>query len=100
MIKEIICTVCPRGCRITVDGENNKINSIEQHNRRCYGGYIAIHNNEDISAYVNIRCAQFDKKTYCIYSGGGITKDSNPIEEWKETENKISTLKRIFHETM
>ena len=29
MIKEIICTVCPRGCRITVDGENNKINSIE-----------------------------------------------------------------------
>ena len=78
----------------------NKINSIEQHKRRCYGGYIAIHNNEDISAYVNIRCAQFDKKTYCIYSGGGITKDSNPIEEWKETENKISTLKRVFHETM
>lgn len=78
----------------------NKINSIEQHNRRCYGGYIAIHNNGNISAYVNIRCAQFDKKTYCIYSGGGITKDSNPIDEWDETENKISTLKRLFYETM
>ena len=29
MKKEIICTVCPRGCRITVEGEGEKILSIE-----------------------------------------------------------------------
>lgn len=29
MKKEIICTVCPMGCIITVEGENEKINSIE-----------------------------------------------------------------------
>lgn len=29
MKKEIICTVCPRGCAITVEGENGKVLSIE-----------------------------------------------------------------------
>ena len=29
MVKEIICTVCPRGCHITVDGDNNKVNSVK-----------------------------------------------------------------------
>lgn len=28
MKKEIICTVCPMGCHITVEGENDKITSI------------------------------------------------------------------------
>lgn len=27
--KMVICTVCPRGCQITVKGEGNKIESIE-----------------------------------------------------------------------
>lgn len=31
MIKEIICTVCPRGCHITVEGEGTNIVSIENH---------------------------------------------------------------------
>lgn len=29
MKKEIICTVCPRGCRVTVTGEDEKILSVE-----------------------------------------------------------------------
>ena len=29
MKKEIICTVCPRGCHITVEGEGEKILSVE-----------------------------------------------------------------------
>ena len=29
MKKDIICTVCPMGCVITVEGENGKIDSIE-----------------------------------------------------------------------
>ena len=29
MKKEIICTVCPRGCHITVEGEGEKILSME-----------------------------------------------------------------------
>jgi CxxC motif-containing protein len=29
MFKEIICTVCPRGCHITVEGEGEKILNVE-----------------------------------------------------------------------
>ena len=29
MVKEIICTICPMGCRITVEGEGDNITSIE-----------------------------------------------------------------------
>lgn len=29
MKKEIICTVCPRGCSVTVEGTENEITSIE-----------------------------------------------------------------------
>lgn len=29
MKKEIICTVCPRGCRITVEGEGQTVHQVE-----------------------------------------------------------------------
>lgn len=29
MKKEIICTVCPMGCTVTVEGDNGTVNSIE-----------------------------------------------------------------------
>lgn len=32
MTKEIICTVCPTGCRITVEGEGTNIQSISGNN--------------------------------------------------------------------
>ena len=31
MKKEIICTVCPRGCHVMVEGEGDKIVSVEGH---------------------------------------------------------------------
>lgn len=72
------------------------IYTLETHERRCYGGYVSIWDNNYIEAYVNIRCANFDAKHYCIYSGGGLTKDSIPSAEWEETENKIKRLKELF----
>lgn len=29
MVKEIICTICPRGCSVKVEGEGNNIKSVE-----------------------------------------------------------------------
>ncbi len=72
------------------------IHNFENHERRCYGGYVSICNNKNIDAYVNIRCANFDATHFCIYSGGGLTKDSDPSAEWEETENKIKRLKELF----
>ena len=68
----------------------------EKHPRYCYGGYIALKNESGFRAYVNFRGAHFDKETYCIYSGGGITAESNALAEWDEAESKIFKLKQIL----
>lgn len=36
MVKEVICTVCPIGCRIKVEGENGVIKSVEDY--KCNRG--------------------------------------------------------------
>lgn len=74
----------------------NLIKQIEAHPRYCYGGYLTIDNGDTFRSFVNLRCAHFDKSSYCIYSGGGITKDSIAINEWDETEHKIHKLKELL----
>ena len=65
---------------------------IEQHPRKCYGGFIAYENHKQFTAHVNLRSVNFDSHSYCAYTGGGITENSNPEQEWIETENKCFTL--------
>lgn len=72
------------------------IAELEAHKRRCYGGYVAIVTPEEYRAYVNLRCAQFDSKGFCLYAGGGITPHSTPADEWDETESKLSRLLPLF----
>lgn len=79
-----------------VDEAISCINSLENHSRHCYGGHITLETPTQFLSHVNLRCAHFDAQNFCIYSGGGITKDSNPSDEWIETENKIKILKQIF----
>ncbi len=68
------------------------IGRFEIHDRRCYGGYVAIEDNRSLKAYVNLRCANFYKETYCIYTGSGLTEDSKADKEWRETDEKIAVL--------
>lgn len=51
---------------------------------------------ETLTAYVNLRCCHLDRNVYTIYSGGGITPDSKPEDEWKETELKSQNLTGIL----
>ncbi len=46
--------------------------------------------------YVNLRCVQINNNTAFIYVGGGITKDSNPENEWEETVNKTKTMAEVL----
>ena len=46
--------------------------------------------------YVNLRCVQLRNNEALIYVGGGITKDSNPENEWIETVNKTNTVKKVL----
>lgn len=72
------------------------INALETHSRQCYGGFIGIKEALHTSLYVNLRCAKISNKDdsflYECFGGGGITLKSNPLEEWLETEKKLSPL--------
>jgi len=48
--------------------------------------------------YVNLRCMKLKENQATIYVGGGITKDSSPKDEWKETVNKTKTMLKVLNQ--
>lgn len=47
--------------------------------------------------YVNLRCMQIKDSKANIYVGGGITRDSDPKQEWEETVNKTATMLSVIY---
>lgn len=65
----------------------------EKHARELYSGYTIVHLPDDAYvAFVNLRCMQWTNDAALIYVGGGITADSDPEAEWKETNLKSRTI--------
>ena len=56
--------------------------------------YQTVHKSTQLA--VNLRCMQLKDTLAVLYSGGGITKDSDPLTECMETENKIQTIKKVL----
>lgn len=48
------------------------------------------------SLYVNLRCLQLKDEEATLYVGGGITKDSVPVNEWEETIAKSKTMLKVL----
>lgn len=46
--------------------------------------------------YVNLRCVQLINDKALIYVGGGITRGSDPENEWEETVNKTKTMAKVL----
>lgn len=46
--------------------------------------------------YVNLRCMKISSNKANLFVGGGITKDSNALQEWEETVNKTHTMLQIL----
>ncbi len=53
-------------------------------------------NRKSTDLAVNLRCMKLINSTAILYSGGGITKDSDPNQEYIEIHNKIQTVKSIL----
>ena len=66
--------------------------AVEQYDRGLYTGYLAFMTG-GLHATVLLRTMQWSESGITFYAGGGITKDSVPLNEWMETEYKISALK-------
>ncbi|WP_299887996.1 chorismate-binding protein [uncultured Lacinutrix sp.] len=108
----------PAVCGFPKEESKQFILKNENYNREYYTGYLGelnikekatrntnrrnVENNVYTSIktvsnlYVNLRCMQLTDSKASLYIGGGITKDSNPGNEWKETVNKTSTMKKVL----
>ena len=86
----------PAICGLPQNKAQNFILKNEGYNREFYTGFLGIINNTSCSLFVNLRCMQLFKNENWIYVGGGITTNSNPNNEWEETELKAQTLLNIL----
>ncbi|WP_296685271.1 chorismate-binding protein [Flavobacterium sp.] len=69
----------------------------ENYNRSFYTGFLGeLNRNFASDLFVNLRCMQIENNEAHLYMGCGITKDSIPEKEWKESVNKSMTMKRIL----
>lgn len=69
----------------------------EQYDRAFYSGFLGpINLEQSTHLYVNLRCMQLHAAALTLYAGAGITEDSQPDKEWKETEMKCQTLLNIL----
>ena len=65
----------------------------ENYNREFYSGFLGpVNINQESHMFVNLRCMQFLNDQMVLYAGAGITEDSEPQREWRETEIKCETL--------
>lgn len=69
----------------------------EGYDRSFYSGYLGpVHIDGQSHLYVNLRCMQLGEDTAYLYVGGGVTANSSPDAEWRETELKAGTLLAVL----
>ena len=61
--------------------------------REFYGGVIGWENPKgDLHLWLNIRSGKWKEGKYTFWAGAGITSDSDPSLEWKETDLKLKWM--------
>jgi isochorismate synthase len=69
----------------------------EGYDRSFYSGFLGpVHIQGASSLYVNLRCMQLGEESAHLYVGAGITADSNPAAEWRETALKAETMAAVL----
>ena len=89
----------PAVCGLPTFKAREFIMANENYERCYYTGYMGefnLNGAREADLYVNLRSMQLTEKKVIIYVGGGITKDSNAENEWKETVNKSRTMLDLF----
>lgn len=69
-----------------------QIQKLESQTRAYYSGYIGLQQEERTQFYVNLRCAEIQQNTAVLFSGAGITSESDPEAEWTEVQRKAALL--------
>lgn len=83
----------PAVCGTPFHTARKVIRELEDHARSWYTGYLGFTDTKQNAGYfVNLRCARVYQDALVAYSGGGITFDSDPEDEWEETRNKLRSF--------
>ena len=104
-LKEVVSVLhpTPAVCGLPKEVAKNFILEHEGYDRKYYTGFLGELNKEGFNKgeiksdlYVNLRCMQIKDNQAHLYMGCGITKDSIPEKEWRESVNKSMTMKKIL----
>lgn len=104
-LKEVVSVLhpTPAVCGLPKEAAKDFILENEGYDREYYTGFLGELNKEGFNKqelktdlYVNLRCMQIKDNQVHLYMGCGITKDSIPEKEWRESVNKSVTMKKIL----
>lgn len=84
-------------CGMPLENAMNFLKKNEGYDRQFYSGFLGpVNINDNINIFVNLRCMQLTELHAILYAGAGVTIDSVPEDEWKETEVKLNTLLNVI----
>ena len=88
----------PAVCGLPKDNARDFILRNEFAPRQYYSGFAGpMGSNTPTHLFVSLRCMRIDEDGSSLFAGGGIMAGSNLEVEWKETEDKMCTMKDIMH---
>ncbi len=86
----------PAVCGLPRKQAHTLISRLEGYPREYYTGFsgpVGVRTE----LFVSLRCMKWYPKQACLYIGGGITRQSIPSLEWKETQWKAKTLLKVLN---
>jgi isochorismate synthase len=87
----------PAVCGMSQGKALDFISRTERHDREYYTGFLGpVGLDDQLQLYMNLRCMKVLKDRLVLFIGGGITRESDPEEEWEETELKARTLLAVI----
>lgn len=94
----LLLSPTPALCGLPLENAKKLISEVENFERGYYGGFCGPIDNsgKKFNFFVNLRSMMVEKDRFCIFSGGGIVKESIPEAEWKETERKAETMLNVI----
>jgi len=87
----------PAVCGVPKEKAIHLIRKLETHDRGLYSGIVGIFDfNGNCELAVSIRSALVQENQVTAFAGAGLVKDSNPEEEFVETNLKLKTILSLF----
>ena len=85
-------------CGMPLENSLTFLKEHEGYDREYYSGYLGpVNIKNESNIFVNLRCMHVMKTQAWCFAGAGITADSEPEQEWQETEMKLNTLLQVLY---